>query len=130
LAGPQLTRRRDRNDRLERWQIWFDRVEVGSIGRQSGAPKHAPQWEWSCGFYPGSKPKEHGSGVAVSYEAARAAFRLAWLKYLPRRSLADFDTWRHHQAWMAEKNARWERGERAAPPWPLPGFRLKNGPPR
>jgi hypothetical protein len=66
VTEPQLTRRRDRNARLERWQIWFDGVQVGSIGRRSGVAKHEPQWEWGCGFYPGNKPTEHNSGVAVS----------------------------------------------------------------
>lgn len=122
---PRLTRRRDRKARLERWRIWFDGVQVGAIGRRSGVPNHVPQWEWSCGFYPGSEPGEHRDGVAETYEAAREAFQRAWAEYLPRRSPADFDAWRHHTAWTAEKYARWARGERTAPPWPLPGFQFR-----
>ena len=53
---------------------------------------------------------------------AREAFERAWVQYLPTRTPADFDDWRHHAAWTAEKYARWDRGERGAPDWPLPGF--------
>jgi hypothetical protein len=118
----ELSRRRDREARIERWQIWFDGVQVGSIGQRSGVPKHVPQWEWSCGFYPGSDTCEHRGGIADCYETARAAFGRAWAEFLHKCSDADFDAWRHQAAWTAEKYARWDRGDRTAPPWPLPGF--------
>ena len=59
------------------------------------------------------------------------AFEAAWTAYLPTRTPADFDNWRHHAAWTAEKYARFDRGDRNAPPWPLPGFvfRAKINPP-
>jgi hypothetical protein len=31
-------------------------------------------WQWSAGFYPGSRPGEIRTGIADSFEAARAAF--------------------------------------------------------
>ncbi len=111
-AQPQLTRRRDAEARVEVWQVWYGDVRVGSIGQRSGAPTHQPGWQWHCGFYPGSEPREHMSGVAESFEAARAAFQCAWEAFLPNRTEADFEEWRAQQAFTAEKYARWDRGER------------------
>jgi hypothetical protein len=39
----------------------------------------------------------------------RTAFDAAWREYLPRRSEADFEEWRHDAAWHAAKYARWDR---------------------
>lgn len=112
MNGPQLTRRRVPDVPREVWEVWYGDVRVGSIGERAGAPKHQPPWQWYCGFYPGSEPNEHRSGVAESFEAARAAFQSAWEAFLPKRKPADFEEWRRQQAWTAEKYARWDRGER------------------
>src|SRR5438445_6740246 len=52
---PLLTRRRSKDDpHRETWLIYFGDVRVGAIGRRAGVPNSAPQWGWSCGFYPGT----------------------------------------------------------------------------
>ena len=68
------------------------------------------QWKWSCGFYPGSNPGEQRAAPPTR-SIRRVAFEAAWRVYLPRRSEADFQAWRDHQAWTAEKYARFDRGE-------------------
>ncbi|WFU34531.1 hypothetical protein QA635_09070 [Bradyrhizobium brasilense] len=50
----KLTRRRDKEAAREKWSILYRDVVVGSIGLRKGVPNHADQWEWKCGFYPGS----------------------------------------------------------------------------
>jgi hypothetical protein len=69
-----LTRRRDLSTAQEGWAIFFGDVRVGSIGLRAGVPSHAPQWSWSCGFYPGTDPGERASGIAETFEEARRAF--------------------------------------------------------
>lgn len=129
---PELTRRRDPQARGEAWQIWYDDVRVGSIVQAAGLGA-STHWAWSCGFHPGSDLRDHRGGSAATFRAARAAFVAAWAEYLPKCMPEGFDEWRHQAAWTAEKYARWERGERSAPPWPLPGFvfrAAKNAGPR
>jgi hypothetical protein len=41
-------------------------------------------------------------------------------EYLPLRSEADFEEWRHQEAWTAEKYRRFDRGERMPPDWKPP----------
>jgi Ni/Co efflux regulator RcnB len=55
--------------------------------------------------------------TAVSFEAARSAFEIAWRAFLSKRTDADFEAWREHQAWTAEKYRRFDRGERMPPDW-------------
>jgi hypothetical protein len=50
-------------------------------------------------------------------EAARSAFEAAWRVFLANRTAADFQEWRHHRAWIAEKYRRFDRGERMPPDW-------------
>jgi hypothetical protein len=77
-----------------------------------GNPNMAPQWQWRCGFYPGSEPGEGKSGTAPSFEAARAAFLAAWRVFLSNRTEADFQEWRDQRDWTARKYALWGAGER------------------
>jgi hypothetical protein len=72
------------------------------IAERSGNPHDTDPWQWSCGFYPGSNPGDDRDGTAPTFEAARAAFETAWRNYLPLRSEADFEEWRHTAAWTAE----------------------------
>jgi hypothetical protein len=113
---PALTRKRV-NDQPERWHVHFAGVRVGMILERSGVANTAEPWEWHCGFYPGSNPGEQRYGRAASFEAARAAFEAAWREYLPKRSEADFEAWRHQEAWTAEKYRRFDRHERMPPDW-------------
>jgi bifunctional non-homologous end joining protein LigD len=118
---PRLTRRRDPEARSESWHVWYDGVRVGTITASIGL-RASVNWVWTCGFHTGLPDGKQRSGTATSYADARGDFEAAWAVYLPTRTPEYFDAWRHHTAWTAEKYARWERGDRGAPPWPLPGF--------
>jgi hypothetical protein len=70
---PALTRRRDHNRRDECWLIYYGDIHVGTIAVRSGIPHHQAPWGWRCGFYPGSEPGEYLSGIAATFDQARAA---------------------------------------------------------
>jgi hypothetical protein len=105
---PALTRKRV-NDRPVTWHVHYAGVRVGVIVERSGAPPSSDQWQWCCGFYPGSNPGDDRHGTAASFEAARAGFEAAWRDYLPKRSEDDFEEWRQDVAWHSAKYARWDR---------------------
>ncbi|MGN8549548.1 hypothetical protein ACQPTN_34950 [Bradyrhizobium sp. 13971] len=73
-------------------------------------PNHAAQWEWKCGFYPGSN--QSTGGPAATFDDARAGFEAAWGELLPTLTEADFQAWRDHHNWIARKQAMWDRGEK------------------
>jgi len=62
---PQLTRKCV-NDRPVTWHIHYAGVRVGVIVERSGAPPSSDQWQWCCGFYPGSNPGDDRHGTAAS----------------------------------------------------------------
>jgi hypothetical protein len=100
------------NDRPVTWHVHYAGVRVGVIVERSGAPPSSDQWEWLCGFYPGSNPGEQRFGTAANFDAARAAFEVAWRDYLPKRTDADFEEWRQDAAWHTAKYVRWDgKGE-------------------
>ncbi len=74
---PALTRRLI-NEEHETWAIMRDDIRVGTIGLRTGQPNGMPAWAWFCGFDPGCAPGQHRSGVADSFEEARASFQRAW----------------------------------------------------
>jgi hypothetical protein len=113
---PELTRKRV-NDRPITWHIHYAGVRVGVIVERSGAPPSSDQWQWCCGFYPGSDPGDDRHGTAATFEAARAAFETAWRDYLPLRTDADFEEWRDQESWTAEKYRRFDHGQRMPPDW-------------
>jgi hypothetical protein len=78
--------------------------------RRSGAPVSSPQWQWSCGFYPGTEPGEYRTGIAEAFDLAQAGFQPAWREMLARRTEADFQAWRDAQAFTAWKYAMWDAG--------------------
>jgi len=78
-------------------------------------------------FYPGSRPGECTSGTAVTFGQARAAFESAWRVFLSKRTEADFQAWRNHQAWTAENYRRFDRCERMPHDWRAIGTRLAVG---
>jgi hypothetical protein len=53
---PALTRRPNYDPHRTGWHVYYGDVHVGSIGKRAGVPVSAPQWQWSCGFYPGMEP--------------------------------------------------------------------------
>ena len=66
----QLTRRRS-TDRPDCWHIYYGDVQAGTIAMRSGNPHGTDPWEWSCGFYPGSRPGEIQSGTNKTKKAKR-----------------------------------------------------------
>jgi hypothetical protein len=72
---PALTRRRNLEVPEECWHIYFGDVHVGTIAIRSGIPPDEDPWEWSCGFYPGSRPGECTS-TAETFDQARADFEV------------------------------------------------------
>jgi hypothetical protein len=53
---------------------------------RSGNPADTDPWGRSCGFHPGSHPREHQRGTAATFDQARAAFEVAWRVFLSRRT--------------------------------------------
>jgi hypothetical protein len=104
-----LTRRRDLYSDAESWLIFYGDVQVGTIRKLDGFP---PQWEWRCGFYPGSDPGEYRYGSADQFDQARIHFEAAWGLFLANRTEADFRSWREDRDWHAWKYAMWERGQK------------------
>jgi hypothetical protein len=114
---PVLTRRRDPDAHQEVWRVYYGDVKVGLIAIRSGNPDSTDPWQWHCGFYPGSHPRECTTGTAASFDHARTAFEAAWRVFLANRTEADFQAWRDQQAWTAEKYRRFDRGERMPHDW-------------
>jgi hypothetical protein len=114
---PALTRRRDPDARQDSWLIHCDDVHVGTIGLRSGNPSDTDQWQWRCGFYPGSGPGDCTSGTAATFDQARADFEAAWRVFLTKRTEMDFQEWRDNRDWTAEKYRRFDRGERMPHNW-------------
>ncbi|SHH32473.1 hypothetical protein SAMN05444169_6896 [Bradyrhizobium erythrophlei] len=112
MNEPQLTRRRSPDHRNERWEIYFGDVRAGVISVRSGNPHDTDPWDWSCGFYPGSHPRECTNGTAATFDQARADFEVAWRVFLANRTEADFQEWLDQEAWTARKSAMWKAGER------------------
>src|SRR5258707_9890846 len=108
---PTLTRRRY-PERPDCWHIYYGDVQAGTIARRVGNPFDTDPWEWNCGFYPGSHPRECTNDTATSFDQARADFELAWAVFLSKRTEADFQKWRDQRGWMVEKYRRFDRGER------------------
>jgi hypothetical protein len=68
-------------------------------------------WQWSAGFYPGSRPGEIRTGTADSFEAARAAFDKAWHRFAAIRTEADVAEWREQRDWTARKYPARDAGQ-------------------
>jgi hypothetical protein len=112
---PTLTRRRSLDHREKCWHIYFGDVHVGTITERVGNPHDTDQWEWSCGFYPGSEPGEIQSDTAATFEEARADFERAWRVFLSNRTEADFQAWRDQRDWTERKYALWDAGKPGKP---------------
>jgi hypothetical protein len=56
---------------------------------------------WSCAV---------SCGTAKTFDAARAAFDIAWQWLLPKFTKADFMEYRRHRAFDAWKRAMWDAG--------------------
>jgi hypothetical protein len=71
---PTLTRRRDIEAPDECWHVYYGDVRVGTITKRVGIPFDEDPWGWSCGFYPGSHPRECTNGAPATFDQARAEF--------------------------------------------------------
>jgi len=105
-----LTRRRD-PDRPDCWFIYCGDIHAGTIAKAVGMPNAQNHWNWSAGFYPGSRPGEIKGGSAETFEKAKARFERAWLVFASRRTEADLQEWRDQRDWTARKYALRDRGE-------------------
>ena len=111
---PTLTRRRY-PERPDCWHIYYGDVRVGTIAVRSGNPHDTDPWQWTCGFYPGSHPREHQTGTSETFDQACSEFEAAWAVFSSKRTEADFQEWRDQRDWTAEKYRRFDRGERMPP---------------
>jgi len=118
---PALTRRRSADHRHNCWHVYYGDVRVGAIAERVGNPHDTDPWEWSCGFYPGSHPRECTNGTAATFDEARADFCTAWQVFLSNRTKADFQEWRDQQERIARRYALWDAGKRLEPPSYGPG---------
>ena len=50
------------------WLVYYGDVHAGTIAMRSGNPADTDPWTWSCGFYPGSHPREYRSGTAATFD--------------------------------------------------------------
>jgi hypothetical protein len=57
------------------------------------------------------------------FDQARVEFEAAWLRFLAKRTEADFQAWRDQRDRTERKYAMWEAGERM--PSQLPGSRMR-----
>jgi hypothetical protein len=118
---PELTGRRSTEAREECWHIYYGDVHAGTIAIRAGIPYDEDPWGWHCGFYPGSYLGECASGVAATFDQARAGFEQAWRVFLSKRTEADFQKWRDQRDWTARKYALWDAGKKLEPPSHGPG---------
>src|ERR1700756_5279086 len=105
---PTLTRRRSPDAQQEIWLIHYGDVQIGTISRRAGVPADADQWGWSVGISQASNRGLRASGTAKSFDAARAAFDVAWQWLLPKITEADFTEYRRRPAFAAWERALWD----------------------
>ena len=101
----ELTRRHT-DARLETWEIFYGDLSVGTIAKLEPDPVKRDQvWRWTCGIYPGAHPSENEAGTAETFEQAREKWQAAWERFLPKRRPEDFEEYRRHLQYMADKLA-------------------------
>jgi hypothetical protein len=118
---PELTRRRSPDHKHRCWHVYYGDVQAGTIAERVGNPHDTDPWEWNCGFYPGSHPRECTNGTAATFDEARADFESAWQVFLSKRTVADFQAWRDQRDFTARKYVLWGAGKRLEPPNYGPG---------
>jgi hypothetical protein len=119
---PALTRRRY-PERQDCWHVYYRADCVGTIARRAGCPVDEDQWEWGCGFHPGTEPGQGDSGTAADFEACRVAFEAAWQRLLPTLTEASFQEWRDQHHFTAWKRDMWDAGMKM--PTQLPSGRSR-----
>jgi hypothetical protein len=73
-------------ERPDCWHMYYGDVRVGTIARRVGNPFDTDPWEWTCGFYPGSHPRECTSDTSETFDQARSEFEAAWAVFLSKRA--------------------------------------------
>jgi hypothetical protein len=101
----QITRRPDKDPHQQgEGFVYYGDVRVEHIGKRAGVPTHAPQWGWTCGFYPGCDPDQQSNGTGETFEDARAGFEAAWKKLAATRTEAHSELWRQARDFHAWKD--------------------------
>jgi hypothetical protein len=62
-------------------------------------------WRWACGIYPGVHLDENKTGTAGSFDQARERWQAAWERFLSRRRPEEFEEYRQHLRFAADKLA-------------------------
>jgi hypothetical protein len=119
---PALTRRKY-PERPDCWHIYFGDVHAGTIAMRVGNPHDTDQWEWICGFYPGSRPGEIQSGTSATFEDARAEFASAWDIFLSKPHRGRFSGVALPAGFDRVEIRMWDRGCKL--PTQLPAGRSK-----
>ena len=82
---PVLTRRRSPDAPEECCYVYYGDVRVGTIALRTGMPPGEDPWGWSCGFYPGSHPREYTDGTAANFA------RIGVMRALNRGHVREFN---------------------------------------
>ena len=85
--------------RLSDRTIQVDGSSVSATSGSATSANDAPQWGWTCGFYPGCDPGQQENGTAETFEESRSAFELAWNKLAATRTEAHYELWRRNRDW-------------------------------
>lgn len=104
-----LTRRPDEH-RPDCWRIHCGDICCGWIALATTINGQS-EWQWRVAMYPGSRPGEGYGGSASTYDEAKAAFKIAWLKFAHSRTPEDFEAYRDQQQWTARKYALRDAGK-------------------
>jgi hypothetical protein len=99
----QLTRRADKDPHRKGWSVYLGDVRVGYIGIRAGVAASAPQWGWTCGFYPVCDPGVQTTVTAYSFEEARDDFEKAWQQLAATRTEEHYEEWRWSRDFTAWK---------------------------
>src|SRR5260370_22621852 len=83
---PELTRHRSTEAREECWHIYYGDVHAGTIAIRAGIPHDEDPWGWRCGSYPSSYPGGCATGIAATFDQARAWFEQAWRVFLSKHT--------------------------------------------
>ncbi len=111
-----LTRRRNLEASDECWHIYFGDVHVGTIAIRTGNPHDTVPWQWDCGFYPGSLPRERHVRRLAGVGKARQHHRCLEIVHARLRSARSQERQWNWVQWQVRDNG-WT-------PWRLEYVRL------
>ena len=115
LNAPMLDLTRRRNpSRANSWLVCYGDLHAGTIGAPSAIRVPRRNGSGYAAFTLAENPCEQRCGQPTRSTGPAPRSRRPGSTYLPRRTEADFQAWRDHQAWTEEKYRRFDRGERDA----------------